>query len=62
MKCACSCVFSFLLFGKDDNVFHKFSTLLSHNFFSLSYFPVFFPKCVKFNELDFFASGEFHEW
>ena len=30
--------------------------------FDSQYFPdFFFPKCVKFNELDFFPRGEFHE-
>ena len=43
--------------------------LFSHNFdiffaqfFNLACFPSFFPNIyVKFNELDFFTSGEFHE-
>ena len=31
-------------------------------FFNLPFFPVFFPsKYWKLNELDIFASGEFHE-
>ena len=44
-----------------EELFSQFFDIFFAQFFNLPYFPDFFPKCVKFNELDFFASGEFHE-
>ena len=35
--------------------------LLSRNFSVFHIFLIFFSKCVKSNELDFFAPGDFHE-
>ena len=39
--------------------FHNFDIFFAQ-FFNLPYFPDIFSKYVKFNELDFLASGEFH--
>ena len=39
---------------------HSFD-IFSRNFFIFHIFLIFFSKYVKFNELDVFASGEFHE-
>ena len=44
-----------------ESVFSIISTFFPRNFPILHIFLIFFPEYVKFNELDFFASGEFHE-
>ena len=38
-----------------------FPDIFFAQFFNLPHFPDFFFKYVKFNELEIFASGEFHE-
>ena len=44
-----------------ESFFPNFRHLFSRKFSILPYFPILFPKWVKIDELDFFASGEFHE-
>ena len=41
--------------------FPIFFFFFSRNLSIFHIFLIFFPKFVKLNELDFFASGEFHE-
>ena len=44
-----------------ESFFSNISTFFSRNFSIFLTFLVFFSKYVKFNDLDFSASGEFHE-
>ena len=52
------CMWVILFIGE---LFLQVFDIFFAQFFNLPYFRVFFSECVKFIELDVFASGEFHE-
>ena len=56
MRCASSSYGSFL----SESFFPNFSTFFSRDLSIFHIFLIFFSNCVKFNKLDFIASGEFH--
>ena len=61
------CLLRYIMVILIGGLFFNNLDMFFEQFFNLPCFPdfifliLFFPKYVKFNELDFFASGEFHE-